>query len=107
MSVTSNRFIARLSLSSMLVLSTVGILALPARALPDADESPEEILRSEIILDVRSPIDGEPISAAEYAELQVLLEESEYPPSVSSDIQQLIFLLRVRRFIRIFVPIFP
>lgn len=107
MLVNGNRSIARLSLSSTLVLSMVGILALPARALPDANEIPEEVLRTEIILDARSPIDGEPISAAEYAELQVLLEESEYPPSVSSDIQQLIFLLRVRRFIRIFVPIFP
>ncbi|MEO0405952.1 MAG: hypothetical protein AAF289_01245 [Cyanobacteria bacterium P01_A01_bin.135] len=85
-------------------LSTAALLP-PAVALPPPEEVPEEVARTEIILGARSPVDGEPLTAAEYAELRSELEEREYPPEVSSEIQQLIFLLRLRKLIRIITPL--
>ena len=66
-------------------------------ALPPPEDIPEEILRTEIITEGRSPIDGEPLSAAEYAELQAKLAESAFDPDLSPKIKQLIFLLRIRK----------
>jgi hypothetical protein len=86
-----------LSLSSMAI-------AMPAIALPPPEDVPEEVLRTEIITEARSPIDGKPLTAAEYAELRSKLATSAYPPQVSADIQHLIFLLRLRQLIR---PILP
>jgi hypothetical protein len=86
-----------LSLSSM-------VMATPAIALPPPEDVPEEVLRTEIITEARSPIDGKPLTAAEYAELRAKLATSNYPPRVSADIQHLIFLLRIRQFIR---PVLP
>ena len=83
-----------------------GVLVAPSNvaALPPPDDTPEEILRAEIILEARSPLDGEPLTAAEYAELQAALAEAPYPPSIDSELQHLIFLLRLRRMLRTFVP---
>lgn len=74
------------------------------QALPPPEDIPEEILRAEIILDGRSPLDGEPLTAAEYAELQILLAESEFSPTLNSDVRYLIFLLRIRRMLRTLAP---
>ena len=49
---------------------------LPGKALPPAEDIPEEVLRTEIILEGRSPINGKPLSAAEYEQLQAELQES-------------------------------
>ncbi len=93
---------------SAFVIGSVLANVAPTAALPPPEDVPEEILRTEIILDARSPLDGEPISADEYAELQAYLEDGAgTTPTVSSDLQHLITLLRLRRFIRIFVPVFP
>jgi hypothetical protein len=64
-------------------------------ALPPPEDSPEEVLRTEIILEARSPVDGEPLTAAEYAELQAELQEGKYPPEVALSLQQQIFLLNL------------
>jgi hypothetical protein len=40
-----------------------------AAALPPASDVPEEILRTEIITQGRSPVDGTPLTPAEYAAL--------------------------------------
>ncbi|MCT7982822.1 glutathione S-transferase [Laspinema sp. A4] len=40
-----------------------------ATALPPASDVPEEILRTEIITQGRSPVDGTPLTPAEYAAL--------------------------------------
>ncbi|OCQ92763.1 hypothetical protein BCD64_08445 [Nostoc sp. MBR 210] len=64
-------------------------------ALPPPEDIPEEILRTEIIIDARSPIDGKPISAAEYAELQAQLQKVP-PPELSTNLRQTVFLLRIR-----------
>lgn len=67
-------------------------------------EIPEEILRTEIITGARSPLTGEPLTAAEYAQLQATLEGPQGTPLVSEDLRYLIFLLQVRRAVR---PILP
>ncbi|NET30828.1 MAG: hypothetical protein F6K19_02340 [Cyanothece sp. SIO1E1] len=76
-----------------------------ALCLPPPEDVPEEILRTEIIVEARSSIDGRPLTAAEYAELRAQLEAGpDTPPEISPDIRRLIFLLRVRKLIR---GIFP
>jgi hypothetical protein len=72
-------------------------------ALPPADEIPEEILRTEIFTEARSPIDGKPVSAAEYAQLEAQLETAP-PPRLDSRVRHTIFLLRVRNFFRKIIP---
>jgi hypothetical protein len=76
----------------------------PAFALPPPSDLPEEVQRTEIITEARSPVDGKPLSAAEYAELEAHLQESPYPPEVSQKYRNLITLLRLRRAIRSVFP---
>ncbi|MBE9229325.1 glutathione S-transferase [Phormidium sp. LEGE 05292] len=75
------------------------------QALPPPEDIPEEILRTEIITEGRSPIDGKLLSAAEYAELQASLQLDSPPePMVSREIKHLLFLLRIRSQIRLILP---
>lgn len=84
---------------SMISFQTIG------HSLPPPEEVPEEILRTEIVTEARSPIDGEPLSAAEYAELQAQLEAGpDEPPELSPKVQEVITLLRLRRTIRSIFP---
>ena len=76
-----------------------------SNALPPPEDMPEEILRSEIILDGRSPIDGIALNPAEYAELQARLQESGFEQNLNSDVKQIIFLLQVRKLIKTFTGI--
>ncbi len=69
-----------------------------------AVDLPEEILRTEIITGARSPMTGEVLTAAEYAELQAELADSAGTALVSEDIRYLIFLLQVRRAVRPIIP---
>jgi hypothetical protein len=87
-------------------------IAYPASvlALPPPEDPPEEVLRTEIITEARSPIDGKPITAAEYAKLQAELQQA--PPArpetlVSRETRQLISLLRLRKFIKTVFPFIP
>lgn len=75
-------------------------------ALPPPEEIPEEVLRTEIILDGRSPVDGQPLSAAEYEELQAELAQSPYSPELEPDVQQIIFLLQIRKFFKTIIPFY-
>ncbi|MEL7330793.1 MAG: hypothetical protein AAFN12_01025 [Cyanobacteria bacterium J06560_2] len=75
----------------------------PAALIP-MDEIPEEILRTEIITEARSPLTGEPLSAAEYAQLQAEVSTAAGTPLVSEDLRYLIFLLQVRRALKPIVP---
>ncbi|AIE72573.1 MULTISPECIES: hypothetical protein [unclassified Synechocystis] len=72
--------------------------------LPPPDDIPEEILRTEIILEGRSPVDGEPLTATEYTELMEALAENPNPPQLSPRIRHLVFLLKVRKFFRTLLP---
>jgi hypothetical protein len=69
-----------------------------------AEEIPEEILRTEIITEARSPLTGEPLNAAEYAQLQAELASPAGGNLVSQDLRYLVFLLQLRRAVR---PILP
>ncbi|MBE9169166.1 hypothetical protein IQ238_17115 [Pleurocapsales cyanobacterium LEGE 06147] len=88
-----------LSLTLLIVLFSQSSLA-----LPPPEDIPEEILRTEIILEARSPINGKPLTAAEYAQLQAQLAESPYPQQLNSEIRQLIFLLEIRKFFKTITP---
>jgi hypothetical protein len=79
----------------------------PALALPPASDIPEEVLRTEIILEARSPVDGKPLTAAEYAELQAKLQTRPTPPKLNPQVRDTIFLLRLRRTLRTFFPFLP
>jgi hypothetical protein len=68
----------------------------PALSLPPPEDVPEEILRTEIITAARSPIDGKPLTAAEYVELQAKLQIVP-PPKLDPKIRENIFLLRLRK----------
>ena len=61
-------------ITSLAILAS-GLVSPCAQALPTAEDIPEEILRTEIILEGRSPIDGQALSAAEYEELKVDLAQ--------------------------------
>lgn len=73
-------------------------------ALPPPEDIPEEILRTEVITEGRSPIDGEPLTAAEYEELMARFRESPYPPELATNIRELIFLLNLRKLFETFTP---
>jgi hypothetical protein len=81
------------------------IESLPAWGLPPPEDTPEEVLRTEIIIEARSPIDGNPLTAAEYAELKAQLEGRQPPdPQVNPKLRELIFLLQLRHQIRQILP---
>lgn len=75
-------------------------------ALPPAEDVPEEILRTEIILEGRSPVDGKPLSASEYEELEANLQQSRFAPEIAGDIQRLVFLLQIRKLIKTIIPFY-
>ena len=75
-------------------------------ALPPATDIPEEVLRTEIILEGRSPIDGKLLSASEYEELKAELAQSSNDPQINSDIKELIFLLQLRKALKTIIPFY-
>jgi type VI protein secretion system component VasK len=76
-------------------------------ALPPPEDIPEEVLRTEIITEARSPIDGKPLTAAQYAELQAQLAQSPYPLQLDPKVGHLVFELKLLKLLRTFVPFFP
>jgi hypothetical protein len=87
-----------------LSLGLTFVIAKPALSLPPPEDVPEEVLRTEIIIEARSPIDGNPLTAAEYAQLKAELSEPSTPPELNPKIRQLIFLLRLRQLFRTVTP---
>ena len=79
-----------------------------AVALPPPEDLPEEVLRTEIITGARSPIDGRPMTAAEYADLQA---QAQIPapsrPELSRKAEKTIHLLKLRKFLKTFFPVLP
>lgn len=82
-------------------------IALPVRAdsIPIDRDIPEEMLRAEIITEARSPIDGRPLSAIEFAELVVESKQQIDRANAelgagSSKLKETLFLLRLRGFLR-------
>lgn len=79
---------------------------------PPSIDIPEEVLRAEIITEARSPIDGKPLSAIEFAELVIQVQaKTERDDAVSAidnnpQIKDILFLIRLRGFLRsIGIPI--
>jgi hypothetical protein len=80
----------------------------PVQGLPPSEDLPEEVLRTEIITEARSPIDGTLLTAAEYAELQAKLRSTAaVKPDIAPQIQTRIILLRIRKIFRSIVPFIP
>jgi hypothetical protein len=71
------------------------------------EDIPEEILRTEIIFEARSSLDGSPITVADYAELQNQLQAPLSAPTLSAELRYVIFLLKLRRAGRSLLPILP
>lgn len=82
----------------------MGWVSQPTLALPPPDDLPEEVFRTEIITEARSPIDGEPLTAAEYAQLQAEFAQRETTPELDSEIQQTVFLLQLLDLVRTVTP---
>ena len=77
----------------------------PAIALPPPEDTPEEVLRTEIVTEARSLLDGESLTAAEYAELQAALQAGPATPAqLNSEIRHLVFLLRIRKLLKTILP---
>lgn len=90
------------------LLSSTALSLSSVLALPPPEDEPEEVLRTEIILEARSPIDGEPLTAAEYAELQAQIEaENRQIGTVPQRLRRLITLLRIRKALRTILPFLP
>ncbi len=86
-------------------LLSAGLVMEVPTALPE--EIPEEVLRTEVIVEARSPLDGAPLSAAEYAQLMDQLEAGSAPPEVSSQLRETVFLLQFRQLIKTLIPFAP
>jgi len=77
-------------------------------ALPPVEDVPEEILRTQIVLDARSPIDGKPMTPAEYAEFQAQQREAlPAQAQLSPKVRGVVNALKIRRFIKRFLPFIP
>lgn len=94
-------------LSLIVISGTLVILnsywGLAVTALPPPEDIPEEILRTKILIEARSPIDGKLLTAAEYIQLQAQLQEAP-PPKLDPKIREQIFLLRIRKTLLQFFP---
>ena len=96
----------------LLCFSTILQVSLPAGAgISVDDDIPEEVLRAEIIIEARSPIDGKALSATEFAELVVTTKqqverESADVAANSPKLKETLLLLRLRGFLKsVGVPI--
>jgi hypothetical protein len=99
----------RLNLAGALLLgSAIAFPSLPSpvAALPPPEEIPEEVLRTEIITEARSPLDGAPLTAAEYDQLREQLQQFN-EPLVPNQIRALVFLLELRRVVKPVIPFLP
>lgn len=98
-----------LTVKTLLLLPGLCLVGLkPALALPSPDDKPEEVLRTEIITGARSPINGKPITATEYAQLQTELQNpGPSRPQVGRSLEKNLNLLRLRKFIKTFFPFLP
>ncbi|MCS6960592.1 MAG: hypothetical protein RMK91_11155 [Pseudanabaenaceae cyanobacterium SKYGB_i_bin29] len=79
--------------------------ALLATCVP-LGEPPEEVLRTEIYTHARSPLDGQKLTAGEYALLQEALRDelSNAEATLSPRLRHLVQLLRVRKMLQQLTP---
>jgi hypothetical protein len=91
------------TVTTSILVGVISSWSKPVLSLPPPDDIPEEILRTEIITAARSQVDGKPLSAAEYVELQAKLQVVP-PPKLDPKIRENIFLLRLRKTLQQFFP---
>lgn len=91
----------RLAIGLLVLLFTPNFVL----ALPPSEDLPEEVLRTQIITEGRSPLDGTVVTASEYATIEQELAERELPPNVNAEIQHTIFLLRILKLVRTVNPL--
>jgi hypothetical protein len=89
---------------SSISIQLFGYHKTPLMALPPTVDIPEEILRTEIILEARSPINGKSLSPAEYAIEQAQLKTRPYPAKLSPQVRETVFLLRLRKILKTLFP---
>ncbi len=89
---------------SIILVLLFGDRKISVIALPPPLDVPEEILRTEIIVEARSPIDGKSLTAAEYAQLQAQLKTRLYPPKLDPKVREAVFLLRLRKILKTLFP---
>ena len=105
----------RRAIATVLGFQVATLSLLPSKILaetqaPLVEDVPEEVLRAEIYTDARSPIDGKQLSAAEYTELMEKLRSLDHiPPEdlVSPKVREVIGLLKLRKFLKQFIPFIP
>lgn len=96
----------RLRYLGLLIAIALGIFIAshqPSYGFPPPEDIPEEILRTEVITTARSPIDGKPLTASEYAELIAQIQDAP-PPQLDSNIREQVFLLQL---LKTFKTMFP
>lgn len=96
----SRQLLFALAVTSLFPFGAIALYPLPSLSLPLPEDVPEEVLRTEIITEARSPLDGEPIGAANYALLEERLRTSPPNPQVNPEVEQLIYLIRLRKLFR-------
>ncbi len=96
-------------IGSMLMLAAPMVVPpLASVASAPASEIPEEVLQTEVITNARSPIDNQPLTATQYAELKTEIDRTnQVPPRLSSKLRNTIALLKVRKFIKTVLPFIP
>ncbi|WP_448598894.1 hypothetical protein [Thermoleptolyngbya sp.] len=72
------------------------------QALPPPEDVPEEVLRTQIVLEGRSPVTGEPLSAGDRATQQANRQTAiaEQPRALPPEVQQIVMLLKLQRLLR-------
>ncbi len=93
----------------LLACVSIGNTGVQAAELPAIEpDLPEEVLRSEILLDGRSPFDGKRLTATQHAELQQEIEKAnEVEPQIALKIRRLVGMIKFRKFIKRVLPIVP
>lgn len=86
--------------------AAVSLLAMEAAiALPPPSDTPEELLRTQIETAARAVTDGEPLTPAEYAELEAQLKAGPGTPAqLDSQVRHIIFLLQIRKMLKTLIP---
>ncbi|MEM8809370.1 MAG: hypothetical protein AAGF01_25390 [Cyanobacteria bacterium P01_G01_bin.38] len=92
-----------------LLLLTIGMTGRASAQIkpPPEEDIPEEILRTEIIFEARSPLDGAQLTPEAYAELEAQLQAPPETTTLRSDIRSIVLLLQVRRAIKPILPFIP
>ena len=90
--------------NSCMAWKAVALDLLSSPELPSPEDIPEEVARTEIITEARSSINGNLVSAVEYAEEQTSLRTTPYPPTAPQKFRDLVLLLQFRRLLRPFLP---